>query len=207
MDNATYITLRASDHDFIKFCGDVSGAPALPKSWFLNELQDRRNESVRHAIEDVMRQRAVGGRIGDYARDGDRIEDDALPRIVQVTMPPIYNNGERVDSITMNVLLQRNPNRSVAIEVTDDNFTYVRAAVRAAASDDVDVAENDSDDDARRRVTGHAGVYYNKQRKALIYRFKDADSRKKTKSLKISHGDDIKAKAAELVAKCTRDCV
>ena len=201
--DSMYVAIRQSDHDFIRFCGEVDGEPALPRSWFIGEIRDRRNESVRHAIEDVMRRRANGGRIGDVARDGDRIEDDALPRTVQVMMPAINKNDERADACTMNVVLQRNPQRSVAIEITDENFSYVRAAVRATVNDaaaGVDMADSDDDANTRKRVTGHAGVYYNRQRKALIYRFKDAGSNRKTKSLKIAHDDDIRLKAAELVA-------
>ena len=43
---------------------------------------------------------------------------------------------------------------------------------------------------------------YNKKRKGLIYRYKDEDGRRVSKSLKIKHGDDVKEMAKRLVDSC-----
>ena len=43
---------------------------------------------------------------------------------------------------------------------------------------------------------------YNKKRKGLIYRYKDEDNRRTSKSMKIKDGDDVKEMAKRLVDSC-----
>ena len=48
---------------------------------------------------------------------------------------------------------------------------------------------------------------YNKKRKGLIYRYKDEDGRRVSKSMKIKHGDHAKEMAKRLVDSCKDSCM
>ena len=46
--------LREGDKSLQRYCGKVDDTFALTNSWFLTEMRDRRNSSVREAIEAVL---------------------------------------------------------------------------------------------------------------------------------------------------------
>ena len=200
-----FVTLSCSDAGFKAFCGKVGGEYALSTSWFLQELRDRRNSAVRLAIEKVLRERATDGRTGDYAREGKQIEEDALPRVVEVQLPPVSTqDGEGADELTMRVLLRRNSLKAVSVQVTEENMEYIRVAVRQTADKAADRSDDDDDatDHPESVETDVKGVTYNKKRKGLIYRYKDEDGRRVSKSMKIKDGDDVKEMAKRLVDSC-----
>ena len=200
-----FVTLSCSDAGFKAFCGKVGGEYALSTSWFLQELRDRRNSAVRLAIEKVLRERATDGRTGDYAREGKQIEEDALPRVVEVQLPPVStHHGEGADGLTTRVILRRNSLKAVSVQVTEENMEYIRVAVRQTADKAADRSDDDDDaaDHPESVETGVKGVTYNKKRKGLIYRYKDEDGRRVSKSMKIKDGDDVKEMAKRLVDSC-----
>ena len=197
-----FVTLSCSDVGFKAFCGKIGGDHALSTSWFLQELRDRRNAAVRLAIENVLRERATDGRAGDYAREGKQIEDDALPRVVEVQLPLVSTqHGEGADGLTMRVLLRRNSLKAVSVQVTEENMEYIRVAVRQTADKAADRSDDDDDatDHPESVETGVKGVTFNKKRKGLIYRYKDEDNRRVSKSVRIKSGDDVKEMARRLV--------
>ena len=136
------------------------------RSWFLGELRDRRNSAVRVAIENVLRERAPDGRAGDYAREGKQLEEDALPRVVEVQLPPVStHHGEGADGLTMRVLLRRNSLKAVSVQVTEENMEYIRVAVRQTADKAADRSDDDdyATDHPESVETGVKGVTYNKK--------------------------------------------
>ena len=93
--------------------------------------------------------------------------------------------------------MERDPKKIVSMEVTEANLTYFRAAVRAGASGGAE-----EEGDAGTGASPCKGVYLNRRRNGIIFRFKSKDGAWTSKSRKLSPGDDVKTVASELVEKC-----
>ena len=180
INNRHFVALQATDRGLAIFCGITE----KPTSWanysFLSDLRKLRNDACNEVMESFVR-RDVPDASGDVlATMVKNIDLEALPRFVEVRLPACEFGVLRCDIVVTNVLFERNPQRKVWIEASQDVFVYMSVAVPASKK---------APAIHRKRgltfATDIKNIRYNPQRASLVAKYRDGEGRTRTKSRKL----------------------
>lgn len=196
VDGRNFVPITSTDRTLATFCGIRKRGGFKCFDW-IDDVRKLRNDACLTCLEQAAR--ATMDRDGIVTKTMMRnVSCEALPKIIDVTLPPVVNGIVRCDEQVITMLFDRNPKRSMWIEALEGNFVYMSIAVptsrRVGAKRDLD---------GQWKETQVKHVHFNAQRGSLIIRFRDDEGRFRSRSKKIKlsgTGDDSEMLRQEALA-------
>ena len=130
-----FVTLTYSgDRGFAQFCGgDAATNPLKAFTWLESAIQ-LRNDAVGKVLDKIATDQ-VYGHVSGKAVKCRRQFHDALPKTIQIHLPPLSFDGAEVGERTVSVVTETNRTKALSIECDADVMQYVRLAMTASRTD------------------------------------------------------------------------
>jgi hypothetical protein len=137
LNGKTFITIGHSNRAFARFCkGNMSLTNPLKTYKFLDELVKLRASIVEDHLDKLATEKLINHVAGRPVNQKVTFVDH-LPKYVTVSLPEVQFGGETAGPITMDIVTEIHSKRKLAIECTDTALHYVRFAMQASVTEEI----------------------------------------------------------------------
>ena len=206
VDGVEFVTMSTACRGMAKAIGaDMSLSVPLGQYVYTDTLRELRNGAVTKLMGELEKERNPAYVEGKTKPIRTSMEDE-LPKVIDVTLPPIGHGGETYGPLDIKMRLQVKSNKAVAVAMTKPFFDYFVAAMHAAKQPD-DGATPRKRCKRNERVsetTGVSGVrmygssHGSKAEPRIGVPYTDDDGIKKYKTVVLRDGAEMASAAAKL---------